>query len=89
MNCRITSKIDINNISNRQDMINDLLDFHNETEGDFWEGYKSFLEEIEIEMNKRLSKNKGVVFCGGQNIKLCNLNYAIEMISRLSKNPLG
>lgn len=79
---RLSSKVDITNAQCRTDVINDLLDFHNEKEGDFWEGYRSFLEEIEKEMNIRLQP-------GYHPIKLCNANCAINMLSKLLKNPLG
>ncbi len=82
MVCRLSSKVDISSPEHRKDAINDLLDFHNETEGDFWQGYKKFLEEIENEMNKRLQP-------GYHQIKLCNANSVVDMISRLHKNPLG
>ncbi len=80
---RLSTKVDISTSQHRQDAINDLLDFHKEEQEDAWMGYKAFLEEIEIEMNKRLQP-------GYHPIKLCNVNSIIDMIStNIHRNPLG
>lgn len=79
--------MDINNPEHRKDIINNLLDFHNKTENDFWKGYEKFLEEIETEMNKRLISSGSL--CRGGKIKLCNLYTASDIIASLRQKPFG
>ena len=60
MKSRLSSKIDVTNSDVRKDMINDLFDFHNENEGDFYNALDSFLSEIEIEINKQIGSEPGI-----------------------------
>lgn len=82
MKQRLSSKVDISNPQHRKNAINDLLDFHNETEDDLWDGFICFLEEVETEMNKRLQP-------GTQKIKLCDVNAVVEIVSTINKKPFG